>query len=1170
MKHFFHSAFSGIIILGLSITGFIPLHAAIPTADPYLFCDFESGTSPATAFHSPAGGGTVTPRFMNPYKSGLNTSNYVMKVVSPSGANYGGTIFSESHGTSSDMYALYGADFVTGYDYVSFLIYRENNNHIPQLKIVDQDDYGTDLTTLDLTPIEVNDDPNGTIQQGVWQKVTYSITRCHNTGINFIYIMPDREGSSTVYIDDIIFSKDHTPPVMGTVSCGTSTPESITLNVSATDNLTSPVRKYMISQDGTYAHAVQYIANSTGTSVTISGLLPSTTYTFTVWAMDDAGNVSATYVTQSCTTAPPTTGNWCHQAITQGGHTIYVSCIKRFGTSTYTLLIESDEVMTGLSAGCYCYINGGSPNTYQYGASGNYTVASGGNKITCDITSTTAPEFYTSLFVIFSSAGQITFSQPTGITWGVCATDENPPTMGTVSCGTATASSVSLNVTATDDVTDPVSTFRVSVDGGAVSNYTATGGVVSISGLTAETSYSFEVWAVDDAGNISAGSVVQSCSTNSAPTSTSNYCDYAITAGGKTIYVTMEEVTANTTYRMVITCEDAMTGLSAGCWCRINGGTTYNYGASGNYSLSGDGKTITVNFSSTVGPDFYTPLYVLFPGEVNFGILGTGTFPSITWGQCAVDAEPPVMVSASVYESGQTSITLNVSATDDTTNPVTDFCVTIGSATSGACNDYTADGSGRITVTGLTSNTDYCFYVWAKDAAGNMSNNYKVACGRTTTFSDDGNGTCDKEFTTNSNTIGKVQGTDFYTTLNLHLTFLKVTDGQYKIIVALNSWSNCGISNPYVFSVSAGSYVYINDRANTLQLSTVSVTNTSKDTITITVNSTTPPEFYTPLYINFGGTMTNGSKTGTGSGEFQLTAAEMNAETYGTCTWIIYHTGDTQKSGDRISYAGGTIGSPIQYRRRFTEGAWETLYLPFEVSSVQLTDGTDYVDLIAYTGSNKGTAHYFLRTFNGEVARADFKQNWTNTTTAIPQKGIPYIMQFPEASGVFADNYIVFNGSANQTIASDFTPGSEPTQAEYFNYYGNTTMMPQSQAGYMLSADGLWFMVTEGAVTLNPFECYVSAGSGTRRMLSHIGWNSTTNNTPTGLIPTLENMEYTWWRDGNNLYVEALQPLTIYIYSADGRLVTSARMNANQALTIPLFNGVYILHTASQTQKIVM
>ena len=58
--------------------------------------------------------------------------------------------------------------------------------------------------------------------------------------------MPDREGQSTVHIDNIVFSKDHIPPVMVSATCGTASQESITLTVRATDNLTNPVRRFMV------------------------------------------------------------------------------------------------------------------------------------------------------------------------------------------------------------------------------------------------------------------------------------------------------------------------------------------------------------------------------------------------------------------------------------------------------------------------------------------------------------------------------------------------------------------------------------------------------------------------------------------------------------------------------------------------------------------------------------------------------------------------------------------------------------------------------------------------------------------------------------------------------------------------------------------------------------
>ncbi|MBQ3673447.1 MAG: T9SS type A sorting domain-containing protein [Paludibacteraceae bacterium] len=400
------------------------VYAANPTDDPHQFCDFESTTAlPASGFHAPDGGGTVS--FVdNPYKTGINTSAKVLKVISPAGANWGGCIFNEVSQGETNMNALYGVtnNCVIGYDIVSIMMYREDNTSVPQLKTVDVDDDGrTGVNYLDLKPYSVDGEKNyeakGTIQTGKWQEYVYSVTHCHNSGIKFIYIMPDRTGQSTVYVDNIVFKKDIEKPVMGTATCGGSSSESITLRVTATDNLSNPVNHFMVSTNGSLASATDLLANSG--NLTITGLEASTSYTFTIWAKDYAGNVSDNSVTVTCNTSDPQASNYCHKEVIAGGHTVYFSCSKE-GANKYVFVIESEDVMTGISAGCYCYVNG--MQSYQYGATDKYTVSDGGKKITCNITSTDDPRFYTPVYVLFP--GEVSYPQPTDIIWGVCKAPE--------------------------------------------------------------------------------------------------------------------------------------------------------------------------------------------------------------------------------------------------------------------------------------------------------------------------------------------------------------------------------------------------------------------------------------------------------------------------------------------------------------------------------------------------------------------------------------------------------------------------------------------------------------------------------------------------------------------------------------------------------------------------
>ena len=92
------------------------------------------------------------------------------------------------------------------------------------------------------------------------------------------------------------------------------------------------------------------------------------------------------------------------------------------------------------------------------------------------------------------------------------------------------------------------------------------------------------------------------------------------TAGGHTI--TLDASFINDIYTLVISSEDNMTGLGGSFW-NVNGVGTDMRSNSGtnSYAVSGDKKTITCQVQSNSAPNIYTPLYVLFPGEVNFGSI---------------------------------------------------------------------------------------------------------------------------------------------------------------------------------------------------------------------------------------------------------------------------------------------------------------------------------------------------------------------------------------------------------------------------------------------------------------------------------------------------------------------------------------------------------------------
>ncbi len=199
------------------------------------------------------------------------------------------------------------------------------------------------------------------------------------------------------------------------------------------------------------------------------------------------------------------------------------------------------------------------------------------------------------------------------------------------------------------------------------------------------------------------------------------YCHQAITSGTSTIYLSCETPSTGN-YRITIESDVAMTNLTAGCYCNINGVGGGQLISLSGYVRSSDGKKITIDIPSSSAPNLYTPLYILMPGEVNFG-----TWPSdIDWsGTCVAssDVTKPVMGTAVVVGTpGATSANLKLTATDDVTSPVINYVA--NDATNSITNKaLTTDASGNVTVTGLAASISYNLTITAKDAAGNVSAN---------------------------------------------------------------------------------------------------------------------------------------------------------------------------------------------------------------------------------------------------------------------------------------------------------------------------------------------------------------------------------------------------------------------------------------------------------------
>ena len=102
---------------------------------------------------------------------------------------------------------------------------------------------------------------------------------------------------------------------------------------------------------------------------------------------------------------------------------------------------------------------------------------------------------------------------------------------------------------------------------------------------------------------------------------------FDLTEGNHTIHVTPYHYVGTNNYKLVITSEETMTGMGGSFWfvdgaaqdMRKNEGTSH-------FNKSEDGKTITISVESTSAPQLDNNIYILYPGEVNFG---KHTFPWI-------------------------------------------------------------------------------------------------------------------------------------------------------------------------------------------------------------------------------------------------------------------------------------------------------------------------------------------------------------------------------------------------------------------------------------------------------------------------------------------------------------------------------------------------------------
>ena len=271
------------------------------------------------------------------------------------------------------------------------------------------------------------------------------------------------------------------------------------------------------------------------------------------------------------------------------------------------------------------------------------------------------------------------------------------------------------------------------------------------------------------------------------------------------------------------------------------------------------------------------------------------------------------------------------------------------------------------------------------------------------------------------------------------------------------------------------------------------------------------------------------------------------------CPSTIINAGN-QYTGDDTRF------KKITYKRIFTPGVWETLYLPFDLEDMTVTvpsvNGGEPFSVNSPWQPGKG-GYFHLAVRNGEYF--DYVQNDSKL-----QGNTAYIIQFPSED--FNGVEVTFTSDGYTDINTTFTQQGATTE---HNMYGNTTLKKQTlpNPSYYLGTDNNFkYADTQ---TLNPFECYLTPIVETQsyvnpRMMS-VRFRPQSDVTTD--VPNINADQISWQRNGNTLTIQTNgQPVNIY--NINGMLIHSFT-EGNEQVSIDLDNGCYIINSLGYTQKII-
>jgi chitinase len=507
----------------------------------------------------------------------------------------------------------------------------------------------------------------------------------------------------------------------GTTSTGT------TLSWTTPTAANCTVTGYEVYQGGVAKAAV---AAGT-TTYAVTGLTASTAYSFYVVATDSIGNTTSNTVSVT-TLAPPS----CASA--PGSLTVSASGT----TSTSTTLS-----WTVPSEGANCTLTG--YEVYQGGVAKAAVAAGTTSYAVTGLTASTAYSFY----IAATNAKGTTDSNTLSVTTSAPTSCASAPGSLTLSASGTTSTGTTLSWTVPSEGTNcTLSGYEVYQGGVAKAAVAAGTTTYAVTGLTASTTYSFNIAAtnsdgVTDSNTLSVTTLAPTCATvPGAPTSltasgttnSSTTLNWTASTVGTGCTVSSYTITGGPSTVTSSTTSSSITGLAASTAYTFTVKATDSFGTGTGTTVSvttlpGSLPTCAAAWSATTTYNAGATVSYL-SNNYTAAFYSLGSIPSSNSGGTG-SGEPwslPTACSSNVCTSAPGAFTLSASGTSNTGTNLAWTVPTEGTSCTltgyevyqgGAAKAAVAAGTATYAVTGLTAGTTYSFDIAATNADGATDSN---------------------------------------------------------------------------------------------------------------------------------------------------------------------------------------------------------------------------------------------------------------------------------------------------------------------------------------------------------------------------------------------------------------------------------------------------------------